>query len=260
MNNPSWVLITGASTGIGKMLALRFARQGHHLVLVARSADKLSPLSEYISKQYHVRAIAIPKDLTDSGAPEEIFDLLLEQNIRLDVLINNAGAGQCGLFENIDQQKNDQMIDLNIRALTALTNHAVHHMRRYGGGKILNVASTGSYQPGPYIAVYYASKAYVLSFTQALRHELKGSGITVSALCPGSTATEFSQRAGKADIKGAMPPQKVANLAYKGLYKGKAVIIPGLMNKIFIALSKLLPGSLSASIVARVQRKLIETF
>ncbi len=260
MNNTSWVLITGASTGIGKELALRFARQGHHLVLVARSAGRLSSLSEYISKQYPVQVVTIPKDLSASGAPEEIFNLLLEQNIRLDVLINNAGAGQCGLFESIGQEKNEQMIDLNICALTALTNHAVHHMRRHGGGKILNVASTGSYQPGPYIAVYYATKAYVLSFTQALRREFKGSGITVSALCPGSTATEFSRRAGKADIKGAMSPQKVADQAYKGLYKGKAVIIPGFMNKVFVVLSKLLPGSLSASIVARVQRKLSETF
>lgn len=260
MKKLSWVLITGASTGIGKELAVEFARHGHHLVLVARSAERLSALSKSISEQYHVRVIVIPKDLTSADAPKDIFDQLSHQHIRLDVLINNAGSGQCGLFENIDQAKNEQMIDLNIRALTALTQLAVHHMRSYGGGKILNVASTGAYQPGPYIAVYYATKAYVLSFTQALRKELKDSGLTASALCPGSTATEFSQRAGKADIRGAMAPQKVAIKAYKGLNIGKAVIIPGFMNKVFIFASKLLPGSLSAAIVARIQRKLTQSF
>jgi len=260
MKNPSWVLITGASTGIGKELALRCAREGHHLVLVARNAERLSALSELISERYHVRVVVIPKDLTAVSAPEEIFSQLLQQDIQLDVLINNAGTGQCGLFEHIDQARNNQMIDLNIRALTELTNLAIHHMRQHGGGKILNVASTGSYQPGPYIAVYYATKAYVLSLTQALRKELRGSGITISVLCPGSTATEFSQRAGKADIKGAMSPQKVADAAYKGLDKGKAVIIPGFINKIFIFASKLLPGTLSASVVARIQRKLTESF
>lgn len=260
MKKPSWVLITGASTGIGKELAVEFARHGHHLVLVARSADRLSALSKNLSERYHVRVIVIPKDLTSADAPKDIFDQLLQQNIQLDVLINNAGSGQCGLFENIDQAINEQMIDLNIRALTAMTHHAVHHMRSCGSGKILNVASTGAYQPGPYIAVYYATKAYVLSFTQALRNELKGSGIIASALCPGSTATEFSRRAGKADIKGAMSPQKVAAKAYKGLYMGKAVIIPGLMNKVFIIISKLLPGCLSAAIVARIQRKLTQSF
>jgi short-subunit dehydrogenase len=260
MKNASWVLITGASTGIGKELAVKFARQGHHLVLVARSAEKLSALSDALSKQHQVRCVVIPKDLTAPSAPEDIFAELLRQGIQLDVLINNAGAGRCGRFENSDMSENDQIIDLNIRALTSLTHHAIHHMHRHGGGKILNVASTGAYQPGPYIAVYYATKAYVLSFTQALRKELKGSGITVSALCPGSTATEFSQRAGKADIRGAISPQKVADCAYKGLYKGKAVIIPGFINKLFIFASKLLPGCLSASIVARVQRKLTESY
>ncbi len=256
MGNQSWVLITGASSGIGKALALRYAKAGHSLVLVARTAEMLDALSEFISKQFHVRVIVMPKDLTKTDAPKEIFSELLRQGIRLDVCINNAGAGQSGLFENIDQERNDDIINLNIRALTEMTNLAIHHMRQHGGGKILNVASTGSYQPGPYIAVYYASKAYVLSLTQALRHELKGSGLTVSALCPGSTATEFSKRAGKADIKGAMQPNKVADCAYRGVLKGKAVIIPGFMNKAFIAASKLLPGRLSASIVARVQRKL----
>ncbi len=260
MNREKWALITGASSGIGMSLALRFAKDGWQLVLVARDAARLSALSEIIEDNSHVRTFIIQKDLTSPTAAAEIFEQLDQNGIQLDALINNAGAGACGLFHDIPSEQDTQMIDLNIRAVTSLSRLAISHMRQAGGGKILNVASTGSYQPGPYIAVYYASKAFVLSFSQALRKELKKSGIIVSTLCPGSTATEFSQRAGKADIKGAMTPEKVSDCAYKGLMKGKAVIIPGFQNKIFIVFSKLMPGSLSAAIVARIQRKLTEAF
>ncbi len=260
MNKEKWALITGASSGIGMSLALRFAKEGWQLVLVARDAARLSALSEIIEDDFHVRTFIIQKDLTSATAAAEIFEQLDQSGIRLDALINNAGAGACGLFHEIPGDKDVQMIDLNIRAVTSLSKLAVSHMRQTGGGKILNVASTGSYQPGPYIAVYYASKAFVLSFSQALRAELRSSGVVVSTLCPGSTATEFSRRAGKAEIKGAMAPDKVADCAYKGLMKGKAVIIPGFHNKIFIAFSKLMPGSLSAAIVAHIQRKLTESF
>ncbi len=260
MNRKKWVLITGASSGIGMALALRFAKEGWHLVLVARDAARLSALSEIIEDDFKVRTLVIAKDLTSQNATAEIFEQLSGSGIRIEALINNAGAGACGLFHDIPDVKDMQMIDLNIRAVTSLSKLAIAHMRQTGGGRILNVASTGSYQPGPYIAVYYASKAYVLSFSQALRKELKKTGIIVSTLCPGSTATEFSQRAGKAEISGAMTPEKVADCAYKGLIKGKAIIIPGFLNKVFIAASKLLPGSLSAAIVERIQKKLTETF
>lgn len=260
MNRKQWALVTGASSGIGMALAIRFAKAGWHVVLVARDGARLYALAEIIEADFKVRTFVIQKDLTSRTAAAELFALLFQNDIRIDVLINNAGAGACGLFQGIPDDKNIQMIDLNIRAVTQLTKLAVDHMLQYGGGKILNVASTGSYQPGPYIAVYYASKAYVLSFSQALRKELKKTGVTVSTLCPGSTATEFSQRAGKADIRGAMTPEKVADCAYIGLVKGRAVIIPGFQNKLLIAVSKLLPGSVSAAIVARIQRKLFETF
>ncbi len=253
-------MITGASSGIGMALALRFAKEGWQLVLVARDAARLSALAEIIEDDFKVRTFVIPKDLTSHDAPKEIFDKLDISGIRIDALINNAGAGACGLFHDIPGDKDVQMIDLNIRAVTSLSKLAILHMRKAGGGKILNVASTGSYQPGPYIAVYYATKAYVLSLSQAMRKELKKTGIVVSTLCPGSTATDFSRRAGKADIGGAMVPGKVADCAYKGLIKGKAVIIPGARNKFFIAVSKLLPGGLSAAIVERIQRRLTETF
>ncbi len=255
-----WALITGASSGIGRALALRFAKEGWQLVLVATDLTKLSALSEAIEETHHVRPVVIQKDLLDYDAPRQIFDQLSAQGIRIDVLVNNAGIGACGLFQNISDDKHAQIISLNICALTSLSKIAVSQMRQHGGGKILNVASTGAYQPGPYIAVYYATKAYVLSLTQALRKELKQSGIVVSALCPGSTSTAFSARAGKADIKGAMSAQRVADAAYKGLVNGRAVIIPGTANKVLVLFSKLLPGSLSAAIVHRIQKKLTESF
>jgi len=256
MIREKWALITGASSGIGWALALRFAKEGWNLAVVARDAEKLSELAKIALSKYHIQTVVIPKDLTSSEAPKEIFDELNSLGIRIDALINNAGAGFCGLFKDIESDNDDHMIDLNIRALTSLSKLAVRQMN--GNGRILNVASTGSYQPGPYIAVYYATKAYVLSLTRAMRSELKESGIIVCALCPGSTATAFSHRAGKKDIKGAMPPDKVADLAYKGFIKGKAVIIPGFHNKVFIAASKLMPAVLSAAIVKRIQRRLTD--
>ncbi len=256
----NWVLITGASTGIGRALANRFAKEGYNTVLVARDAQKLFDVSGVLQNTYGISVCVIPKDLSVRGAAQELFHELIKRQILINILINNAGSGACGLFEQIESDRDMQVIDLNIRALTELTKLGIRHMRSHGGGRILNVASTGSYQPGPYIGVYYASKAYVLSLSQAVRNELKGSGITVCTLCPGSTATEFSKRAGKADIKGAMTAQKVADYAYRGLIKGKAVIIPGVMNKVLVAASKLMPSSLSASFVARIQRKLTASF
>lgn len=253
-----WALITGASSGIGRALSLRFAKEGWNVVLVARDATSLENLSDTMTKNYHIKSIVICKDLSSQNAAQQIFHQLSE--IQIHVFINNAGSGACGLFQDIPSDKDMQMIDLNIRAVTSLTKLAIHHMRQNGGGKILNVASTGAYQPGPYTAVYYATKAYVLSLTQALHNELKGSGILISALCPGSTSTAFSCRAGKADIKGAMSPEKVADCTYKGLIKNKAIIIPGYQNKILIAGSKLFPSRLNAFIVARIQRKLTESY
>lgn len=259
MNHENWALITGASSGIGLALSFRFAKEGWHLVLVARDAVRLSDLSQKLEKDFQVKTVVMPMDLTCANAAQELFEQLSGKGIRINALINNAGSGACGSFIDTPSDKDMQTIDLNIRAVTLLTKSVITHMHG-NGGKILNVASTGSYQPGPFIAVYYASKAYVLSLTQALRKELKGSGIVVSALCPGSTATEFSRRAGKKDIKNSMTPEKVADCAYKGLMKGKAVIIPGLKNKMFILASKLLPAGWSASIVGHVQRNLVKYF
>ena len=251
-------MITGASSGIGLALAQVLAERGHDLVLVARDAQKLSAISNELSAKHGIKTTPIQMDLSMPGAAAALFAQI--EDMPVGIFINNAGAGLCGPFLNKDSQKDAAIISLNITALTELCKLAAAHMQERGGGSILNVASTGAYQPGPYIAVYYATKAYVLSFSQALRKELAGSGVAVNALCPGATATDFSQRAGKRNIKGAMSARAVALQAYKGLQKNKGVIIPGVGNKLAVLFSRLVPGALSAAIVGRIQKKMFDEF
>ncbi|SDO01532.1 SDR family NAD(P)-dependent oxidoreductase [Acetanaerobacterium elongatum] len=258
MNEAKTVLITGASSGIGKELAGCFAQQGYRVVMVSANAPKLEHAAEAIRAKTRAEVLAVPVDLSQPRAAEELYRDIRQRGLQVDVLVNNAGIGQCGAF--VLEEAWREMIAINITSLTELMRLFAHDMAQAGQGRILNVASTGAYQPGPYIAVYYATKAYVLSLTQAVRRELKGSGVTVSALCPGATATEFSRRAGKSDIKGAMSAQKVAQAAFKGLMRGRAVIIPGGWNKAAVVMSKVLPSCISAAIVERIQNKQIESF
>ena len=257
INKKKTVLITGASTGIGYELTKLFARDNYNLVLVARSKEKLDIISEELLKSYGSKVKVIAKDLSIVSSPKEVFDEIRDSDIRIDVLVNNAGAGTTGLFHEIDYEKDLEIIQLNITALTSLTKLFSREMIKFRKGKILNVASTGSYQPGPYIAVYYATKAYVLSFSQAIRNELRDFGITVTTVCPGATRTEFSKRAGKKDLKNAMNARVVARAAYLGMNKNKDVVIPGFINKVAIFSSKLLPGSISANIVRKIQSSLL---
>ncbi|MCD3245753.1 SDR family oxidoreductase [Clostridium botulinum C] len=257
-DNKKTVLITGASSGIGYELSKVFAKNGYNLILVARSIEKLNKLSNEIIEKFNVKVKIIQKDLTLISSAEEVFNEVNNENIQVDILINNAGAGVCGEFHKIDYRKDIEIIQLNIASVTILTKLFSKEMIKNAYGKILNVASTGAYQPGPYIAVYYATKAYVLSFSEALRNELSEYGITVSTLCPGSTRTGFSKSAGKAEIKVAMDAKYVAISAYNGLMKSKRIIIPGINNKVAIFLSKLVPGSLSAYFVKKIQKTLYE--
>lgn len=176
---------------------------------------------------------------------------------KVDILINNAGIGFNGEFNEIDWQKQLDIINVNIISLTKLTKLILKDMINEKEGKILNVASTGAYQPGPLISVYYASKSYVLSFSQALREEVKSKGINVVTLCPGATKTNFSKRAGKGDLDVAMSAKEVAECGYKALIKDKAICIPGFMNKILVFLSKVSPTTLNAKIVKKIQNKAI---
>ncbi|WP_234124228.1 SDR family NAD(P)-dependent oxidoreductase [Clostridium hydrogenum] len=246
------VLITGASSGIGYELARVFASHKYNLILVARSAKKLNELAELLRNQYDVKVDVMAHDLSQVGASKKLFDEVKSLQITVDVLVNNAGVGNVGFFHETELNKDAEMIQLNITALTEMTKLFSREMVKRKKGKILNVGSTGSFAPGPYIAVYYATKAYVLSFSKAIAKELKAYGVTVTALCPGAVKTNFCKTAGKRDVPGAMEASVVAKLAYEGLLKNKEVIVPGVQNKILIRL----PKGLVSSINFKNQQKL----
>lgn len=252
------VLITGASSGIGYELTKIFARQGFNVILVARSEFKLVNIALELTTQYKVQAIPIAKDLSQPNAAVELYDLLQQRNIQVDILINNAGFGAFGHFIETDWEEEQQMMDVNMRLLTHITKLFVNDMVRRGHGKVLNVASTAAFQPGPLMAVYYATKEYVLSFSEALANELLRTGVSVSCLCPGPTQTEFHARA---DMNASrmvtsnlmMDSGHVARVAFKGLFMNKRVIIPGMKNKMLVQALRLLPRKLVTSIVRRFQ-------
>lgn len=254
------VLLTGASTGIGYELAHLFAKKKHNLILIARNKTKLEEIAESFQSKYGITVTVLVKDLSKPNAAQEIFDEVEEKGIEVDILVNNAGVGHCGLFHQIDILKDIEMIQLNILALTILTKLFSKQMVQRRKGKILNVASTGAYQPGPLIAVYYATKAYVLSFSEAITNELKPYHVSVSTLCPGATKTEFAKNAGRGSMKGAMDARIVAEAAYKGLMKDQSLIIPGIINTLIIFVSKLMPGKISARLVRSLQQSAINRF
>ena len=237
MNSKSFTLITGASGGIGHDLALIAAAENKNLILVARSLHKLDELAENIRKNYKSEVITIAVDLSDELGVNKLIAEIESNTLVIDTLINNAGFGDFGDFAKANLAKNLEMIRLNISALTQLTHFALQGMLKTGSGKIMNVASTAAFMPGPGMAVYYASKAYVLSFSEALTRELKGSGVTVTTLCPGPTDTGFAISAGLGKslmhrILTAATPMQVAKAGYKAMLKGKAIEIPGFMNKL----------------------------
>ena len=250
-------LITGASGGIGYELALQFARDGYDLVLVARSQDKLIDVANRLERDHGISARALPKDLTEPGAPEEIHSWLRSESIAVDVLVNNAGFGLGGLFADIALDGELAMLQVNLVGLTELTKLCLDGMLQRRSGKILNVASTAGFQPGPLMAVYYASKAYVLSFSEALANELKGTGVTVTTLAPGPTETGFADRAGTKDARlfqgHTMGARKVAEAGYRGLMRGRALVVPGLRNRLLAFAVRLTPRRVVVKITRRLQ-------
>ena len=226
----SVALITGASAGLGVDFARQLSAQGKRLVLVARRKDRLDALAAELGN-----ARTIDLDLSEPGAVDRLTADLAAHGEQVDLLVNNAGFGLTGLFTQLDGQRQRQMIDLNCGALTELAHAVLPGMIERKSGAILNVASTAAFQPGPGMAVYFATKAFVLSFTEALHEEVKRHAVTVSALCPGPTATEFGEVAGfgPSNLLGkiAADSPSVVRAGLEGLEKGKAVIIPGLMNK-----------------------------
>ena len=246
------VLVTGATSGIGYALAKLFARDGHDLVLVARSRERLEEIGKELGGPAGIAPKLIPKDLSRPRAAEEIFDELRRASIPIGVLVNCAGFGTYGPFVETDIVAEREMMELNMVALTELTKLAVRQMIRRGEGRILNVASTAAFQPGPRMSVYYATKAYVLSFSEALSNELGGTGVTVSTLCPGPTRTGFGGRARMERARvyrtGVMDAAVVAEAGYRGLKKGRAVIVPGLRNKLMALAARLGPRRLVVAV------------
>lgn len=250
-------LITGASAGIGAALARLMAAEGHDLVLTARRRDRLEELAREVSHR-GIKAHVWPDDLGDSAAPRRLHDRARSEGIAVDILINNAGFGARGKFTDIALDRQLEMIAVNITALTALTHLFLQDMRGRGQGRILNVASIAGFQPGPFLAVYYATKGYDFLFTEALAEELTGSRITASCLFPGVTDTEWRAVAG---IDGSrlgrihgMSAEAVARVAYDGLMAGQRTIIPGLHNKLSALAVKVTPRRLLTYVIGRLQQ------
>jgi hypothetical protein len=250
-------LITGASAGIGAALAHQFAANGHGLVLVARRAAALNELASAIEARGLKRPQIIAADLTKPDATGMIADELGTRGLEPDFVVNNAGFGLVGIAAELDRAEQLNMIDLNARALTDLSLRFVGSLERHRGG-ILNVASVASFMPGPGLAVYYATKAYVLSFSEALHSELKPKGIRVTALCPGPVETEFQQRSGMPERYFpaflARSAERVAREGYDALMAGKRVVIPGFPNRIAAFLPRLVPRGMLLAVSSRFRK------
>ena len=240
------VLITGASGGIGKEFVQLFAEKRYHLILVARSEDKLQQIANEYKKKYKIKITVLALDLSQANAATKLYTALENKKINVDILINNAGFGEFENFIDAKLSRITEMINLNITTLTALTLLVLKDMKHRNEGKILNVASTAAFQPIPKFAIYAATKSYVLSFTEALHFELKKTNISVSALCPGATLTGFQEAAKMENSKlfknGVMHAKTVAKIGYNGLMKGKMTIIPGFKNKVLALLSNITPS------------------
>lgn len=253
----SVALITGATTGIGYELAKLYAKDKINLILVARNDEKLREVKEELSL-YDIMVYTISLDLAEDNSCEKVLDFVNKNNLSVDILINNAGMGSFGYLSEIEMEKELKLIDVNIRALTEITKIFLPIMIDHGEGAIMNVASTAAFCAGPKMATYYASKSYVLNFTEALYEELRDTEIKVSCLCPGPVKTSFQEKSGirKNEVakKALMTAKEVAKIAYKDFNKGKLIIVPGFKNKVIILLNKFIPRSLSRKIILMMNK------
>jgi len=253
-------LITGASTGIGYELSKCFATDRHNLIIIARQEQRLRQIAEDLTTRFGIAVKVIAADLTQPDAPQKITDAVRHDSLQVDYLVNNAGYGLGGKFVETDLTVELGMMQVNMMALVALTKLFLPDMVARRSGKIMNVASTAAFQPGPLMAVYYATKSFVLSFSEAIANELKGTGVTVTALCPGPTESEFQKRAQientrliKNKVMGMMTSEQVAKIGYQGFMQGKRLVIPGLLNKIGVHSTRFSPRAVTAQVARMVQ-------
>ncbi|OUR99332.1 short-chain dehydrogenase [Flavobacteriales bacterium 33_180_T64] len=257
-NNTKTALVTGAASGLGFELALLLAKDTYNLILIDIDSKKLERAKTNILKGYNTQITLLVKDLSQVNIANEIYNDI--KTTTIDVIINNAGFGLFGTFTNTDWERESQMLHLHILTTTHLIKLILPDMVKRGSGKILNLSSLAAFQPGPLMALYYASKAYLLSFSQAIANELKGTGVSVTALCPGPTKTSFqevvSQECAENKIAFNMAcPKQVAAYGYKAMQNGKVVAIPGLFNKFLSILPRMLTRNRTTKIVRQIQNK-----
>ena len=253
------VLLTGASSGIGQEMATLFARNGAHLVLVARREERLADLARRLEDRWSASSTILPFDLARPEAPGDLSRSVSDRGLHVDVLVNNAGFGLHGRVAELDLQSQMDMVAVNVAALTELTRLFLPDMLERGRGGILNVASTAAFQPGPSMTIYYATKAYVLSFSEGLAEELAGTGVDVTCLAPGPTETEFQAEAGMERSlllkTGTMDAGRVAEIGYRGFRRGRTLVIPGVLNRLGALSVRFAPRSLVRKTVKLLHRQ-----
>ena len=251
-------LITGPTSGIGFELISLFCNDNIDLVLVSRNKEKLEDIKDYILKNYDINVVIFPIDLSHSSSASKVYKFCTDHNLKIDYLVNNAGFGLYGVFEKTSVQLEREMIQLNITSLTELTKYFALDMKKRGFGKIMNVASTASFQPGPWMSVYCATKHYVLAFSEAIAEEFKESGVSITTLCPGPTISGFQERAGfKKNAKLFNAPstatsKQVAIFGYRKMMKRKRVVIYGFLNNLSAFFVKFVPNNWKTILVKKV--------
>lgn len=258
MSSSKWALVTGASGGIGRALCHEIAADGVNIILVARDQAELQKVASNLEDKFKIKTIVITSDLSQDGAPAKLLTAVNKYNVQVDYLVNNAGFGGYGAFSATDLVSEKAMINLNITALTELCKLFLPAMAERGSGRILNVASTAAFLPGPYMAVYFATKAYVLHFSEAINEELQGSGVTVTALCPGPTATHFAATASASNtsiFRGKLPTAtSVAEFGYRAMKAGRPVAVHRLRNRLMVVIIRFVPRGVLTRFVGKAQR------